>query len=56
MEAGNAIEKKWVLVTGGSRGIGKGLVTALAAEGYTVAFTYQSSAEAANRLEQDIAD
>ncbi len=55
MEAGNAIEKKWVLVTGGSRGIGKGLVTALAAEGYTVAFTYQSSAEAANRLEQDIA-
>lgn len=45
----------WVLVTGGSRGIGKGLVRALATQGYTVAFTYQSSAEAAGLLEQEVA-
>ena len=45
----------WVLVTGGSRGIGKGLVRALATEGYTVAFTYPSSAEAAGLLEQEVA-
>lgn len=45
---------RWVLVTGGSRGIGSGIVEALAAEGYLVVFTYQSSGEAAERLEREV--
>ncbi|MGY2375332.1 3-oxoacyl-ACP reductase FabG [Pseudomonas sp. SDO524_S393] len=45
---------KWIMVTGGSRGIGRALVLALAREGYQVAFTYQSSATAARELEQEV--
>ena len=37
-------------VTGGSRGIGRGIVRALAQDGYDVAFTYASQAEAAEEL------
>ena len=55
MQTMNPTKRPWVLVTGGSRGIGSGLVSALAAEGYLVAFTYQSSAEAAGRLEAQVA-
>lgn len=36
------------LVTGGSRGIGRGVVDRLAADGAKVAFIYRSNAEAAN--------
>ena len=36
------------LVTGGSRGIGRGIVAALAAEGAKVAFVYRGSKEAAD--------
>lgn len=39
--------KKKAFVTGGSRGIGKGIVLGLAVEGYDVAFTYASKREAA---------
>ncbi|MFQ5732908.1 MAG: 3-oxoacyl-[acyl-carrier-protein] reductase [Planctomycetaceae bacterium] len=42
------------LVTGGSRGIGKAIVWALAREGATVAFLYRSNAEAARRLVADL--
>ncbi len=34
--------KRWVLVTGGSRGIGSGIVQALSAEGYRVVYTSRS--------------
>lgn len=34
---------RWVLVTGGSRGIGKGLVEHLCRSGYDVVFTYKNS-------------
>lgn len=44
----------WVLVTGGSRGIGKGLVEHLSASGRPVVFTYQSSAEAAHALAEGL--
>jgi 3-oxoacyl-[acyl-carrier protein] reductase len=41
------------LVTGGSRGIGRAVVERLFAYGYSVAFTYQASAEAARELERE---
>lgn len=42
------------LVTGGSRGIGKGVVWALAKEGAKVAFTYNSNEQAANNLVKEL--
>ncbi len=42
------------LVTGGSRGIGKAIVWALAREGAKVAFVYNSNTEAANKLVEDL--
>jgi 3-oxoacyl-[acyl-carrier protein] reductase len=44
------------LVTGGSRGIGAGIVRRLAADGAAVAFTYLEAKGAANDLEQEIID
>jgi 3-oxoacyl-[acyl-carrier protein] reductase len=43
------------LVTGGSRGIGKGIVLALAREGAKVTFVYHSNRDAATQLEQEVA-
>ena len=48
--------KKWILVTGGTRGIGKSVVEVLCEKGYDVVFTYETSQEAAAALEQMIAD
>ena len=42
------------LVTGGSRGIGKAIVLALAREGAKVAFVYRGSQAAARELETDV--
>jgi len=42
------------LVTGGSRGIGAGIVRRLAADGALVSFTYRESKDAAKDLEQEI--
>jgi 3-oxoacyl-[acyl-carrier protein] reductase len=46
---------KTALVTGGSRGIGKAIVWALAREGAKVAFVYQSNVQAAEQLVADLA-
>ncbi|MFI1234542.1 SDR family oxidoreductase [Nocardia salmonicida] len=46
------LEGKTALVTGGSRGVGAGIVARLAADGARVAFTYANSEERA----QDVAD
>lgn len=43
-----------VLVTGGSRGIGAGIVKRLASEGAQVAFTYTSRKEAAEEVLKDL--
>jgi 3-oxoacyl-[acyl-carrier protein] reductase len=43
------------LVTGGSRGIGKGIVLALAREGAKVTFVYHSNKDAAAALEAEVA-
>lgn len=45
---------KTVFVTGGARGIGEGIVRALAADGYNVSFTYRSSAEKAEHLKDQL--
>ena len=49
-----SLEGKNVLITGGSRGIGKSIVEAFAAEGARVAFTYRSSTELAKALTESI--
>ena len=45
---------KTALVTGGSRGIGRGIVWELAREGAKVAFVYRSNTEAADQLVKDL--
>ena len=45
---------KTALVTGASRGIGKGIATALAKAGANIAFTYVSSVEKARAFEEEL--
>src|SRR5215467_11421683 len=49
-----SLSGKVAFVTGGSRGIGAGIVRRLAAEGASVAFTYSSSEERALQLVHEI--
>jgi 3-oxoacyl-[acyl-carrier protein] reductase len=44
------------IVTGGSRGIGRAIVTALAGKGVTVTFTYRTGVEEANSLQEQLTD
>ncbi|MGB5263189.1 MAG: SDR family NAD(P)-dependent oxidoreductase, partial [Lutimonas sp.] len=48
------LENKIALITGASRGIGRGIAIEFAKQGANVAFTYNSSAEAANELEKEL--
>lgn len=50
----STLSNKVALVTGGSRGIGAGIVKKLASEGADVAFTYMSNADKANELVAEI--
>lgn len=45
---------KTAYITGGSRGIGKGIVQVLAQSGYDIAFTYHSQVEEATQLKQEV--
>lgn len=49
-----SIKKPWILVTGGTRGIGRGLVEGLSAGGYDVVFTYLKSAREADDIERSV--
>ncbi|MFD1316140.1 3-oxoacyl-[acyl-carrier-protein] reductase [Namhaeicola litoreus] len=48
------LENKIALITGASRGIGRGIALEFAKQGASVAFTYNSSTEAANALEKEL--
>lgn len=48
------LEGKTAIITGASRGIGKGIAQVFAQHGANVAFTYSSSVEAANELEKEL--
>ncbi len=50
----SSLDGKVALVTGGSRGIGKAIVQALAESGARVAFTYRSSAAAAEAFRDEL--
>lgn len=50
------LEGKNTIITGGSRGIGKGIAEVFAKQGANVAFTYNSSAEAANALAEELSE
>lgn len=48
------LEGKTAIVTGASRGIGKGIAEVFASHGANVVFTYSSSVEAAQKLEEEL--
>lgn len=50
------LEGKNAIITGGSRGIGKGIAQIFAQHGANVAFTYNSSAESAEALAKELSD
>ncbi len=49
------LEGKVALITGGSRGIGKGIVQKFADQGCNIAFTFLSSVEKARQFEEELA-
>ena len=50
------LEGKTAIITGGSRGIGKGIALVFAQHGANVAFTYSSSVESANSLKKELSN
>jgi 3-oxoacyl-[acyl-carrier protein] reductase len=48
------LEGKTAIITGASRGIGRGIAIVFAQQGANVAFTYSASAEAAKTLEEEL--
>ena len=46
--------KKTLFITGGSRGIGRGIALVFAQNGYDVAFTYHTAEDAAVSLKKEI--
>ncbi len=48
------LEGKTAIITGASRGIGRGIAVVFAQQGANVAFTYSSSASAAQELENEL--
>ena len=52
----NLLKGKTVIVTGASRGIGKGIALTLAKNGANIAFTYSKSVEDADSLQKEISN
>ena len=50
------LKGKTIIITGASRGIGKGIATTLAQNGANIAFTYSQSVDSANKLVKEIKD
>lgn len=50
------LKDKTAIITGATRGIGRGIAVEFAKQGANVAFTYNSSVDAANALEQELND
>ncbi|MEX6625741.1 3-oxoacyl-[acyl-carrier-protein] reductase [Tenacibaculum pacificus] len=50
------LKDKTAIITGATRGIGRGIALEFANQGCNVAFTYSSSVEAANALENELSD
>ena len=48
------LENKTALITGASRGIGRGIATEFAKQGANVAFTFNASVDAAKELEKEL--
>jgi len=48
------LENKTAIITGATRGIGRGIAVEFAKQGANVAFTYSSSVDAANALESEL--
>ena len=48
------LEGKTAIITGASRGIGRGIAEVFAKQGANVAFTYSASVDAANALEKEL--
>lgn len=55
-QAGSRVSRGMALVTGGSRGIGRGVVFEAAARGWDVVFTYRSRADEAAEVLRQTAD
>jgi len=53
---GASVTRRVMFITGGSRGLGAGIVRAAAAGGYDVAFTYRERCDAAQALLRDVRD
>ncbi len=50
----NLLQGKTAIITGATRGIGKGIAEVFAQNGANIAFTYSSSVEAAQNLEKEL--
>ena len=56
IERMNLLQGKTAIITGATRGIGKGIAQVFAQQGANVAFTYSASVEAAKDLERELND
>jgi len=50
------LENKLAIITGATRGIGRGIAVEFAKQGANIAFTYSSSVDAATALEKELSD